>query len=269
MQRSISKDILPQTVVFVPLATPVLGALSPDDSAEESYEAYTEPDVDSDVQADIDADNAAAEAAAAREADARVEVDTRIDREGEEDEEAKSSHRGTVKIGVDTVVEPVVLKDTLVPTDDEDSREVVQLGLDEIVQELHDHLEEIHIWRIRVIESVHRDQGHKMLVASQQSVVISDRIRVLERDNMRLRAITMPTATCTGMIPAVIEEMIEQCMEEALEAYRNRVPTRKNRDEHGDDNGNGNEIGNGDGGENGNGNGLGGGNGNGNPNVNV
>ncbi|GKA81490.1 hypothetical protein Tco_0788182 [Tanacetum coccineum] len=175
-------------VVFVPLATPVLGALSPDDSAEESYEAYTEPDVDSDVQADIDADNAAAEAAAAREADARVEVDTRIDREGEEDEEAESSHRGTVKIGVDTVVEPVVLKDTLVPTDDEDSREVVQLGLDEIVQELHDHLEEIHIWRIRVIESVHRDQGHKMLVASQQSVVMSDRIRVLERDNMRLRA---------------------------------------------------------------------------------
>ncbi|GJY36617.1 putative reverse transcriptase domain-containing protein [Tanacetum coccineum] len=114
--------------------------------------------------------------------------------------------------------------------------------------------------RISVTKSVQRDQGHRMLAASQQSTVMSDRIRVLKRDNMRLRAMlciereridnlrhhmaymqeelrTMPTATRTKMAPAAIEEMIK----------------RRTMD----------------GGENGNGNGLGGGNGNGNPNVNV
>nr|GEZ19383.1 hypothetical protein [Tanacetum cinerariifolium] len=47
------------------------------------------------------------------------------------------------------VVEPVLLEDILVPTDDEDSREVVQCGLDEIIQELHNHLVEIHVQRIK------------------------------------------------------------------------------------------------------------------------
>ncbi|GJX36599.1 hypothetical protein Tco_0248156 [Tanacetum coccineum] len=151
----------------VPLAIPVARALSPvradllpprrrnrgsvsttaqDDSTEESYEAYTEPDINSDVHADIDADTVATEAAAAREAADRVEVDTRINRENEVKEESGSSHRGTVEIEVDTVVEPVVSEDTLVPTDDRSSREVVQIGQREIEQELHDYLEEIPIY---------------------------------------------------------------------------------------------------------------------------
>ncbi|GKF28997.1 hypothetical protein Tco_0095339 [Tanacetum coccineum] len=141
-----------------------ISATTQDDSTEEIYEAYTDPDIDLDVQADIDANTIVAEAAAARKADARVEVDTRIDSEDEVEEEAESSHRGTVEMGVDTVVKPVLLEDTSMHTDDKDSREVVQLGLDEIIQELHDHLEEI------------------------SSAVMLDRIEVLERDNMRLRA---------------------------------------------------------------------------------
>ncbi|GJY37318.1 hypothetical protein Tco_0422696 [Tanacetum coccineum] len=96
-----------------------------DDSAEESNKAYIEPCIDSDVQANIDADTAAVEATAAGEEDARVKVDTRIDREDEVKEEAESSHRGTVKIEVDIVIEPVVSEDTHVPTDDDGSREVV------------------------------------------------------------------------------------------------------------------------------------------------
>ncbi|GJX25972.1 hypothetical protein Tco_0232268 [Tanacetum coccineum] len=63
------------------------------------------------LEADIDACIAAADITTAREADDRVEVDTRIDREDEVKEEVESSHRGTVEIGVDTVVEPVVSKD--------------------------------------------------------------------------------------------------------------------------------------------------------------
>ncbi|GJV45319.1 retrovirus-related pol polyprotein from transposon TNT 1-94 [Tanacetum coccineum] len=117
--------------------------------------------------ADIDADTAVAEAATAREADARVGVDTRIDREDEVEEEAEFSHRGTVEIGVDKIVEPV---------------------------ELHDHLEEIPVRRIRVIEGVQRDQGHRMLATSQQSVVMSDRIDVLKRDNMRLSELDLELA---------------------------------------------------------------------------
>ncbi|GKA57487.1 putative reverse transcriptase domain-containing protein [Tanacetum coccineum] len=132
--------------ILVPLATPVPGALSPvradllpprkrirgsvpttdqDDSKEEGYEAYIEPNIKSDVQADIDACIVAVDAAAAREADDRVEVDTRIDREDEAEEEVESSHRGTIEIGVDTVVEPVVSEVTHVPTNDEGFREVV------------------------------------------------------------------------------------------------------------------------------------------------
>ncbi|GJY12065.1 putative reverse transcriptase domain-containing protein [Tanacetum coccineum] len=276
--------------VSVPLATPVPGALShvrtdilpprkrirgyvsatdQDDSTEESYEAYIEPDIDSNVQADINVDTAAAEAAAAREANNGVEVSIGFEREDEVEDEAESSHKGTVEVEVDTVAKLVVSEDTPVPTDDEGSRE-----------------------------------GHRMLAASQQSVVMSDRIGVLERDNMRLRAMlciererinslrrhmaytqeelrqirrfrdydrmeTIPTATRTGINPGAIEEMIERRVAEALEAYRNRKPTRENGDGHEDDNGDDNGNGNGDGGRTGNGNGLGGGNGAGNPNVNV
>nr|GEU41555.1 hypothetical protein [Tanacetum cinerariifolium] len=118
--------------VSVLLATPVPRALSSDDSVESSYEAYTERDIDSDVQADIDVDTAAAEAAAAREAYAKVKVETRIDKE-DEVKEAESSHRGTVVIGVNTVVELVVLEDTPLPIDDRSSKETAQIGLDEIV----------------------------------------------------------------------------------------------------------------------------------------
>ncbi|GKE17414.1 hypothetical protein Tco_1424991 [Tanacetum coccineum] len=55
---------------------------------EDSYEPYTEPDIDLDVQADIDA---------------------------LAEEEAKSSARGTIEIGVDRVTHPVVLDDSAEP----------------------------------------------------------------------------------------------------------------------------------------------------------
>ncbi|GJY99578.1 hypothetical protein Tco_0517008 [Tanacetum coccineum] len=55
-------------------------------------------------------------------------------------------------------------EDTPAPTDDEGSREVVQIRLDEIVQELYDHLLEI------------------------PRTSMYERIHTLERDNMRLRA---------------------------------------------------------------------------------
>ncbi|GJR55271.1 putative reverse transcriptase domain-containing protein [Tanacetum coccineum] len=234
----------------------------------------------------IDANTTVSEAAAARKADARVEVDTRIDSEDEVEEEAESSHRGTIEIGVDTVVKPVVSEDTPMPTDDRDSRDVVQLGLDEIIQELHDHLEEI-----SVIEVLERDNMRlRAMLGIERELIDSlrchmaytqEELRQMRRfryyDCMEFRRLEtyarrrlgiMPTATCIRMTPAAIEDMIERRMAEALEAYQNREPTRENEDGYGDDNGNDHGNGNGDGGGNGNGNGLGRGNGNGNPNVN-
>ncbi|GJR23116.1 hypothetical protein Tco_0971643 [Tanacetum coccineum] len=63
---------------------------------EDSYEPYTEPDVNSDIQADINACVAFANDIAARETDVRVEDGIAAE------EEAESSARGTIEIGVDS-----------------------------------------------------------------------------------------------------------------------------------------------------------------------
>ncbi|GJY93946.1 hypothetical protein Tco_0509728 [Tanacetum coccineum] len=134
-------------------------------SLEESYESYTEPDINFDVQADIDACIAATDAIAAREADVIVET------EDEVDEEAESSARGTVEIGVDRVTHPVV--------------RMTLLSL--LERELYYHMVEIPVHRFSVIKSVQRDQGHRIMATSQQSAAMSERIGTLEWDNIRLR----------------------------------------------------------------------------------
>ncbi|GJR70417.1 putative reverse transcriptase domain-containing protein [Tanacetum coccineum] len=200
----------------VPSATPVLGALTSvradlllphkrirgsvavpilDDDLEDSYETYTEPDIDSDIQADIDACMAAADAIAARETSVRVEIEVEIVRDNKAGDEVESIARGTIEIGVDPWVKPVVADDIpeLVREDFSDlvsadrSLEVKQRGLDVVMQELHDHLVEIPVHRVMVIENVQREQGHRIMVTSQQSVAMSERIGMLERDNIRLR----------------------------------------------------------------------------------
>nr|GEZ71740.1 hypothetical protein [Tanacetum cinerariifolium] len=116
------------------------------------------------------------------------------------------------------------------------SLEVMQSGLDMIMQELYDHIVEI------------------------QSAVMLEMISTLERDNMRLRGITMPTATHFGMAQAAINKMIAKCVAEALEAYgatRNPVTKTKMENKQQDYNVEDNV-------NNGNSNG----NGNGNPHVN-
>ncbi|GJV75908.1 hypothetical protein Tco_1507492 [Tanacetum coccineum] len=157
----------------VPVALPVLGALplvctdllSPHEiirdfdpvtdfedreiglgvDVEDSFEPYIEPDIDSNVQADIDACIAFADDISVRGTDVRVEVRTTTE------EETALSARGTIKIGVDRVTHLVVLDDTaesvredfpeLVSADG--SLEVIQRGLDVVMQELYDHMVEI------------------------------------------------------------------------------------------------------------------------------
>ncbi|GJZ06908.1 hypothetical protein Tco_0540701 [Tanacetum coccineum] len=126
--------------ISVSLATPVPGALSP-------------------VRADlippyIIIDISVAEATTTRESDVIFEVGIGSDGEDEAEEEAESEDRGTIKIGVDKVIEHVVSDDVYESASDDMSESADERGLDALVQELHDHLMEIPVWRIRVIESV-------------------------------------------------------------------------------------------------------------------
>ncbi|GKB38497.1 hypothetical protein Tco_0883439, partial [Tanacetum coccineum] len=239
---------------------------------EDSYEPYTEPDVDSDIQADIDACIVFADDIAARGTDVRVEVETAAE------EEAESSVRGTIEIEVDGVTHPVVPEDIVEPVREDfpefvsadGSLEVMQRGLDVVMQELYDHMVEISVHRVRVIESVQRDHGHRIVATSQQNTAMSERIGTLERDNRRLRGMfdvkrhrverlrhsmsTMLTATCSGMTQDAINELIAKRVEEALKAYdatRNPGTETKMENEQQDNNveasgnnGNGNENGN-------------------------
>nr|GEW16311.1 hypothetical protein [Tanacetum cinerariifolium] len=149
-------------------------------------------------------------------------------------QEAESSARGTIEIGVDRVTHLVVSDDATEPVREDypdlvcadGSLEVMQRGLDMVIQELYDHMVEI------------------------QSAAMSEMISTLEGDNMRLRGrsdrdyyvfeyTTMLTATHFGMAQAAINKLIAKCVAEALEAYgasRNPVTKTKMENEQQDDN---------------------------------
>ncbi|GJY93346.1 hypothetical protein Tco_0509128 [Tanacetum coccineum] len=121
---------------------------------------------------------------------------------------------------------------------------------------------------IKVIESIQRDQGHKIIAMGQQSVVQSERISELERDNTRLRGVldvasqrvtrfqrrkTMPntrygaTMTYEGINKLIARQVAEAL--EARDAARNLEHLAKGWDEQEDENGNDYEGGNGGGNE--------------------
>ncbi|GKB06887.1 putative reverse transcriptase domain-containing protein [Tanacetum coccineum] len=161
---------------------------------EDRYEPYTEPDIDFDVQTDIDACIAFADKIATRETDVRVEVGTAAE------EEAESSARGTIEIGVDRVTHLVVSDDTVEPVG-EDSPELVSAD---------GSLE-----------------GHRIVATSQQSAAMSERIE------------TMPTATRFEITQDVINELIAKRKEESLQVYdaaKNLVTEIEIENEQQDDN---------------------------------
>ncbi|GKC29045.1 hypothetical protein Tco_1036339 [Tanacetum coccineum] len=200
----------PTTSVLV--ASPVPGALSPVYAdllpprkriRDSNFMTNFEPDIDPDVHADIDACVAFIDDIAARGTDVRVEVSTAAEEEAESTEPVREDHPGLVSA--------------------DGSLEVMQRGLDVVMQELYDHMVGIPVHRVRVIESVQRDQGHRIVATSQQSATMSKMISTLERDNMRLKGMlgverTMPTATCFGMTQDAINELIAKRVVVALEA---------------------------------------------------
>ncbi|GJV71134.1 hypothetical protein Tco_1491129 [Tanacetum coccineum] len=172
----------------IPLTTPTLRSLSPtradlltprkrirgfsaasypEDSSKGSMEVGSEDDIDSDVMAYIEAD-ITAEAATAEEI--RAETKVGLERDDKVEDEADSSARGTIEIGVDRVVEPEMPADNLVPINDGGFRENFKIGLDVVIQELYDHMMETHIqrfpWtmreRTRLRERVSKLKGSNM-----------------------------------------------------------------------------------------------------------
>nr|GFA76321.1 putative reverse transcriptase domain-containing protein [Tanacetum cinerariifolium] len=71
--------------------------------------------------------------------------------------------------------------------EEEGAVEVTYETLGDLVQRFHDHTVEIPIHRVQAIESIQRDQGHRIVVTRQHSTDTLERIRELERVNMRLR----------------------------------------------------------------------------------
>ncbi|GKE49224.1 hypothetical protein Tco_1480482 [Tanacetum coccineum] len=137
-------------------------------------------DIKPEIHAKIDECFAYADALRDRGVDARVVVKA-IDRE-----EIETGMRGPVEVRVDRVTHPVVVDD-IPKLAQEGVVEVTYETLGDLVQRFHDHAKEIPVHRVQVIESVQRDQGHRIVATGQQSTDMLERIEELKRDNRRLR----------------------------------------------------------------------------------
>ncbi|GJZ56088.1 hypothetical protein Tco_0611281 [Tanacetum coccineum] len=174
---------------FVPLSSPTLGALSyvradllPLPKRIRSSKTNLEMDVDVVRSDGIDID---------------LKIQLRL--------LIETGMRGPIEVRVDRVTHPVVADDIPKPAQ-EGAVEVTHETLGDLVKRFHDHIEKIlgkslRVWQdwplslysifamkvLMVIKSVQRDQGHWIVVTRQQSADMLERIKELERDNMRLR----------------------------------------------------------------------------------
>nr|GEW00113.1 reverse transcriptase domain-containing protein [Tanacetum cinerariifolium] len=252
----------------IPRSSPILGALSPAcadllpppkrirSSNFGGDEPRLKQDINPDIQVEINECIPYVDALRGKGIDATVVVEV-VDRE-----EIETCTRGLVEVRVERVTRAAIPDDILEPAQEAGA--------------------------IEAIEGIQRDQGHMIVVTGQHSVVLSEGIGELERDNMRLRGtldvasqsfltleegVTTMTNTRSGatMTHEAVNELIERRVAEALEARdatRNLEPLVEGGGKQEDRNGvNRNEVngnggnGNGRGNENENGNRHGGGNG--------
>ncbi|GKB43149.1 hypothetical protein Tco_0888091, partial [Tanacetum coccineum] len=261
-------------------------SISPEDSVEE--------DIDSDVLADIKADvvvdeTIAMEVEAGIDVGIGMEVDVGVDKE-DEDEEAESSDRGTIEVGVDVVAGIGILGGMLMP----DAVELLE-QVEEVVQDIYRHVIEIPLQRVEDIETGQRQLEAKILIASKERASLLDRVAALERSNTRLRdtlrrksatanrlrqcigfmadelrqicrfryydrlrfrRLEIMTITRSGMTLEAIEELINQRVAEALATYEANCAAElvvESQSQNGDDGDNGNDWGYGNGNGEGNG----------------
>ncbi|GJS58631.1 hypothetical protein Tco_0653415 [Tanacetum coccineum] len=114
---------------------------------------------------------------------------TEVGFEGDDEveDEADSSVRGNVEIGVDRVIWPEIPADSLVPASDEGSREDFEIGLDVVIQELYDHMVDTRVQRFVDVKEEHRVQEIRVMADEREMTRMHERISVLEGSNMRLR----------------------------------------------------------------------------------
>ncbi|GJU68320.1 hypothetical protein Tco_1254579 [Tanacetum coccineum] len=114
-------------------------------------------------------------------------IDTRVVVKAVDRKDIETSARGPVKVRVYRVTHLVIANDITEPAQEEGTVEVTYETLGYLVQRFHDHTKEILVCHIQAIKSVQKDQGHRIVETRQQSADMLERIRELERDNMRLR----------------------------------------------------------------------------------
>nr|GEU80604.1 putative reverse transcriptase domain-containing protein [Tanacetum cinerariifolium] len=116
-------------------------------------------------------------------------------------------------------LDPIVSNDTAEPVREDfpelvnvdGSLEVMRRGLDIVMQELYDHIVEIPVHRVRVIESVQRDQGRRIMATSQQSAAITETKMENEKhdDNVDANGNSNgngnPNVNSGGVVPVTLE----------------------------------------------------------------
>ncbi|GJU37248.1 hypothetical protein Tco_1185602 [Tanacetum coccineum] len=145
-----------------------------------SDEPHLEQDIDPEIQVDIDKCFAYTDALRDRGIDARVVVEA-VDRV-----ESETGARGPFEVRVERVTHPV-MPDDIPEHVQEGAVEVTYETLGDLVQRFHDHIEAILVHRIKVIEGVQREQGHRIFGVESAVTALTKRISKLERGNRRLR----------------------------------------------------------------------------------
>ncbi|GJZ83722.1 hypothetical protein Tco_0648895, partial [Tanacetum coccineum] len=196
---SLSRKRSRSPVAFVPLSSPTLSALSyarvdllpslkriksPETAtdlegcSEDSFEPYVPREAGLGVNFEDDS----SESSRSRGTDLEMDVDVErsdgieIDLEVQAEIDECFAYADALKDkGIDARVEGAV--------------EVTYETLGDLVQRFHDHTEEILVHRVQVIESVQKDQGHRIIAMGHQSADMLERIEELEQDNRRLRDI--------------------------------------------------------------------------------
>nr|GEY59803.1 putative reverse transcriptase domain-containing protein [Tanacetum cinerariifolium] len=171
-----------------------------------------------------------------------VEITVSDIREDEEEFEAEASARGTMEIAVGPLVTCGIFESTRGDAYD----------LEDTLYDIVHYMLEVPFDRITEFKTAQRQLEAGQLMASEERVGLTDRIRRVGWENLRDMTITR-----FRMIPEAIEELIAQRVAEALANYKaTHVASAleaKSQSQNGNDDKNGNGD-HGDGGNNGNGN---------------
>ncbi|GKC81130.1 putative reverse transcriptase domain-containing protein [Tanacetum coccineum] len=98
----------------------------------------------------------------------RPRIDARVVVEAVDREEIEASARGPVEVRVDRVTHPVIAADIPEPAQD-GAAEVTYETLGDLVQRFHDHTVAILVHHVQAIESIQREQGHRIMATGQKS----------------------------------------------------------------------------------------------------